>query len=252
MYLALLLVLWLSGLTLAGQLFSYVVGHRSQVYSNIGVRPPGIREDSVRFKGKKTRFNSLIHKTASKHRVDANLVKAIISAESNFNPWAVSPKGCMGLMQLHPDTAVRFGVQNIFDPAENIDGGVKYLRFLIQEFNGDLELVLAGYNAGEHAVARYKGIPPYRETQQYVSKVTSLYQAIGQSGSGQEASQPLVRKAHSKIATAITSAVSRVSQRLTGFKIWIIILAALILRARTRINDAVLAFGAAILIMVLG
>ncbi len=112
-----------------------------------------------------------------RHGVDAELIKAIIRVESNYNPLAVSVKGCKGLMQLHPDTARRFGVTDIFDPAQNIEGGVKYLKFLIEYFKNDIPKVLAGYNAGENAVTRYKGIPPYRETKEYVKKVESLYQS---------------------------------------------------------------------------
>ena len=173
---------------------------RTQVSSNVDVRSSEPKDVSVAFEHKKTQYNSLIHETAARHRVDANLVTAIISVESNFNPWAVSSKGCMGLMQLHPDTAVRFGVQNIFDPAENIEGGVKFLSFLLQEFKGNLELVLAGYNAGEHAVARHKGIPPYRETQQYVSKVKNLYRAMGNSPSEQTAVHPRDRGTDSHVS----------------------------------------------------
>jgi soluble lytic murein transglycosylase-like protein len=117
---------------------------------------------------------------ANRYGLDENLVKAIVSVESNYNPLAISPKGCKGLMQLHPDTAQRFGVRDIFDPAENIEGGIKYLRFLINYFNQDLQLVLAAYNAGENAVSRYGGIPPYRETRDYVKKVWALYDRSSQ------------------------------------------------------------------------
>lgn len=186
MYLTILLVLLFSDFALAGQLYSYVNEQGVRVYSNIGVRSFAATnlESSRRFEGHKTQYGSLIRESALRHQIDANLVKAIISAESDFNPQAVSSKGCIGLMQLHPDTATRFGVHNSFDPAENIEGGVRYLRFLMQEFVGDLDLVLAAYNAGESAVTRYNGIPPYRETQQYVSKVTALYESLGPRASG--------------------------------------------------------------------
>ena len=252
MYLTILPVLWLSGSALAGEFCFQLNEQRTQVFSIIGVRFSEAKDVSVLFERKKTRYDSLIHDSASRHRVDANLVKAIIYVESNFNPWAVSPKGCMGLMQLHPDTAVRFGVRNIFDPTENIEGGVQFLSYLMQKFNGDLEFVLAGYNAGEQAVARYNGVPPYRETQKYVIKVTSLYRAMGHSTSEHEVAQPFAQRTHSTIVTILVSAVSRVSQRVSGFHIWIIILAVLILRAKTRLSDAVLVLGGAILIMVLG
>ena len=91
--------------------------------------------------------------------------------ESNFNVYAVSPKGACGILQLIPETAERFGVEDVFDAGENIDGGARYLRWLLERFDGDTRLALAAYNAGENAVQRYGGIPPYRETQDYVRKV---------------------------------------------------------------------------------
>lgn len=121
-------------------------------------------------------YAPLIEDAAGRYKISPDLVKAMIRVESNFNPEAVSTKGCKGLMQLLPDTAKRFGVKNIFDPTENLEGGMKYLRFLLDYFKNDLNLALAGYNAGENAVTRYKGIPPYRETRDYVKKVTTIYQ----------------------------------------------------------------------------
>ncbi len=124
------------------------------------------------------RYLQLIREAAARHHVDQYLVQAIVAVESRYNPSAVSPKGCVGLMQLHPDTAERFGVRDPFNPAENIEGGTKYLKFLMGEFKGDLQLVLAAYNAGEQAVARYNGIPPYQETRDYVRKVTTVYYTL--------------------------------------------------------------------------
>ena len=113
---------------------------------------------------------------AKRHRVDPLLVRAVIRVESNFDPKAVSPKGAVGLMQLMPETAMRYGVENRFDPAQNVDGGVRYLRDLMAMFNGNLSLALAAYNAGEGAVIKYgRRIPPYPETQQYVVGVRSYY-----------------------------------------------------------------------------
>lgn len=120
-------------------------------------------------------YAELIDAAASEQRVDPALVKAIIRAESNFNQRAVSKKGAQGLMQLMPDTAFRYAVRNSFDPAENIRGGVQYLRFLHDTFPGQLSLVVAAYNAGENAVLRHGGIPPYRETQEYVRRVLRFY-----------------------------------------------------------------------------
>jgi hypothetical protein len=118
-----------------------------------------------------------IIQTASKaYGVDASLVHAVISAESMYNPNAVSRTGAMGLMQLMPDTARRYGVQNMMDPAENIHGGVRYLRDLLDLFKGRLDLAIAAYNAGENAVIRSgRKIPPYAETRHYVPKVLGFY-----------------------------------------------------------------------------
>jgi hypothetical protein len=122
------------------------------------------------------RFSSIIDVAAKSHGIEPALVQAVITAESGFNPNALSRKGASGLMQLMPDTARRYGVQNIFDPADNIQGGVRYLRDLLAMFNGDLRLAVAGYNAGENAVIRAgHNIPPYAETQNYVPKVIDYY-----------------------------------------------------------------------------
>ncbi len=124
----------------------------------------------------KKRFSSLIEQAAYKHQVDARLVHAVIQTESAYNSTAQSPKGAVGLMQLMPDTAKRFGVLDRSDPDQNLDGGVRYLKHLINLFNPSLELALAAYNAGENAVMRYNNsIPPYPETQNYVKQVLALY-----------------------------------------------------------------------------
>jgi soluble lytic murein transglycosylase-like protein len=121
-------------------------------------------------------IDKLVEQTATKFQVDPNLVKAVIRAESGFDAKAVSSKGAMGLMQLIPATAQRFGVSNPFDPKQNIEGGVNYLKYLLDLFGGDLNLSLAAYNAGEHTVQRSGGIPAIAETQNYVRKVTNFYQ----------------------------------------------------------------------------
>ncbi len=120
-------------------------------------------------------FNEAILNMATAQAVDPALVRAVIHAESSFNPTAVSRTGAMGLMQLMPGTAARFGVSNAFDPQENIRGGVTYLRFLLDKFNGDVRLAAAGYNAGEGAVMKYGGVPPYSETIEYVARVLDLH-----------------------------------------------------------------------------
>ena len=116
-----------------------------------------------------------IDQAASRHNVDPNLVRALIKVESNFNPHAVSRKGAMGLMQLMPGTARTLNLAHPFDPSENIDAGVRHLKQLLESFGGDLNLSLAAYNAGSTAVRRNKGVPPYRETQNYVRQITRLY-----------------------------------------------------------------------------
>ena len=120
-------------------------------------------------------IDELIHHTANQFQVDPQLVHAIIKVESEYNPRALSSKGAMGLMQLIPATAQRFGVTNAFDPRQNLKGGVTYLRYLLNLFGGNLALSLAAYNAGENAVLRQGGIPWIAETQNYVRKVTELY-----------------------------------------------------------------------------
>ena len=106
--------------------------------------------------------------------LEPHLVLAVMATESNFDPWAVSPRNARGLMQLIPDTARRFRVRDLTDPADNIRGGMAYLRWLLAYFEGDLKLALAAYNAGERAVERYRGVPPFAETRMYVRKVIAL------------------------------------------------------------------------------
>ena len=117
----------------------------------------------------------LIDRIARKHGMDPELVKAVAKVESNYNTTAISPKGALGVMQLLPETAKRFGVADAYDPAQNIEGGIRYLKFLRNQFPGNLSLVLAAYNAGENAVRKHGGIPPYRETRNYVRKIRQLY-----------------------------------------------------------------------------
>lgn len=122
-------------------------------------------------------YGAVVAKAAREQNLDQALLRAVISVESGYNPRAVSRRGAVGLMQLMPDTAQRYGVTDLYDPAENVHAGARYLRDLMQKFNDDLPLTLAAYNAGEDAVVRHGNrIPPYRETLLYVPKVMDLYQ----------------------------------------------------------------------------
>jgi hypothetical protein len=114
---------------------------------------------------------ALVRDLAGEYSLDPNLVLAVVEVESNFNPGAASPKNAQGLMQLIPATAERFGVRDVWDPEQNLRGGMAYLRWLLREFDGDLRLTLAAYNAGEGAVREHGGIPPYPETQDYVARI---------------------------------------------------------------------------------
>ena len=129
------------------------------------------------YRRNKARFTPMIHNVALRHQLRPELLHAVVRAESAYDPWAVSPAGAVGLMQLMPETAKRYGVHNRRDPASNLDGGARYLRDLLEQFEYDVELALAAYNAGENAVVEYGNrIPPYAETQRYVVKVLKYYQ----------------------------------------------------------------------------
>jgi hypothetical protein len=151
--------------------------HRSRSFSSSTLPPAEI--------------NRLVEQTAERHDVDPELVHAIIQVESDYDPSAISHKGAMGLMQLVPATAQRFGVQNPFDPKQNIEGGVTYLRHLLDLFQGDLELSLAAYNAGENSVLRRGGIPSFTETRNYIRKVTDIYAPGANGQDGKVAGRPV-------------------------------------------------------------
>jgi soluble lytic murein transglycosylase-like protein len=151
-------------------------------------KPPRPRNPSLDFDeslGKpKAPFAEQIYEVAVRHAINPHLVAALVHVESAFNPRAVSRKGACGLMQLLPETARRFGLKKkkeIFDPVKNLEAGVRYLKWLTKRFNGDVQRVLAAYNAGEGAVDRFGGIPPYRETQQYVRKIFGILGFTGDS-----------------------------------------------------------------------
>jgi len=128
-------------------------------------------------------IDAAIDQAASRHNVDPGLVRSVVKVESNFNPNAVSRKGAMGLMQLMPSTARSLNVSNPFDPSQNVDAGVRHLRSLLDAYRGDVRLSLAAYNAGSGAVARSAGVPRFRETQNYVRRITNLYSGGRPAGS---------------------------------------------------------------------
>lgn len=160
-----------------------------------------------------TGVDELVAQSAAKYSLDPNLIFAVMRQESGFNPRAMSPKGARGLMQLMPATALRLGVRDIYDPAQNIDGGARYLRFLLDTFNGDVELALAGYNAGEGAVARYGNrVPPYRETINYVQRISAHYTRL--SGAS-EAREP--RRMSPRTESALTVDLLRSGRALSQY-----------------------------------
>ena len=141
------------------------------------IRTPNVKTDAA--------IGKLIKQVAREHKLDPQLLHAIVAVESGYNPQALSPKGAQGLMQLMPDTASRFGVSDRADPLQSLRGGARYLRFLQSYFKQDMALVIAAYNAGEGAVGKFRNtIPPYRETREYVAKVLALYE--------QRTGQPLI------------------------------------------------------------
>jgi len=187
---------------LADQIVAVIDEQGHKVYINVGDPEPSssgrtahgfraVRADSASLPP--AEIDRLVRQAANRVQVDPGLVHAIIQVESEYHPNAVSNKGAMGLMQLVEGTAKRFGVENPFDPKQNIDGGVSYLRYLLDLFGGDLTLSLAAYNAGENSVRRSGGVPAYQETRNYVRKVNSLFAATGPSSSAsgeQKAKEP--------------------------------------------------------------
>lgn len=170
-------------LPVRAQLASYVDEHGKLVYTNGNIRPRSTRStisssaatDSSTASEPPKGLERIVHEVAEKHSIDPALVKAVISTESGWNPFAISSKGAIGLMQLVPGTAQRFGIGNLFDPVQNVEAGTTYLKSLLERYNGDLEKSLAAYNAGERAVDRSGGVPRIWETQKYVRKVTDAY-----------------------------------------------------------------------------
>lgn len=141
----------------------------------VAIEPEEIFVAAAKLPLEQAPFGELIRKAAAKYEVDADLVFSVVAAESNFNPRAISRRNARGLMQLLPETARRLGVKDIYDPAQNIDGGTRYLHDLLKMYDGDLALTLAAYNAGPGAVQRYGRIPPYNETINYVRAIRKTY-----------------------------------------------------------------------------
>lgn len=179
----------------AGGIYRYVEADGTIVYTNVAPRGPQARitkklegelrpaplpdapaKITPRTRQELTSFDALIDSAALRYKIPINLVRAVMHAESAFDPTAVSSAGASGLMQLMPETAQKMYVKDIFDVKENIEGGVRYLRILANEFDGDMVKMVAAYNAGPDAVRRYNGqVPPFAETQAYVRKVLQLY-----------------------------------------------------------------------------
>jgi len=133
--------------------------------------PPEPKEEAVAPQPKTSGLAAIIAAASAQHQIDADFIASVIAAESANNPHAVSPKGARGLMQLMPATAGKLGVKDSFDPSDNVDGGVRYLRELLVQYNGNVAKALAAYNAGPQRVEQYKGVPPYRETHAYVARI---------------------------------------------------------------------------------
>lgn len=140
-----------------------------------------------------------IEDAAKRHQIDPALVHSVIQVESNYDPFAISSKGAQGIMQLMPGTARRFAVNNAFSPAENIEGGVRYLKYLLTLYKGNRELAIAAYNAGEGSITRYGGIPPYRETVQYVRKVSKKWESEPVANAPQDSAVQAQMPAHPPI-----------------------------------------------------
>jgi soluble lytic murein transglycosylase-like protein len=169
-----------SARAVAGEVTSYIDSHprldtgQAQPKGELAAQDPNYSQAAEDRSVSSAQIDRYINEAAARHHVDPNLVRALVKVESNFNPHAVSSKGAMGLMQLMPATARMYAVRNPFDAAQNVDAGVRHLKGLLDNFKGDVRLSLAAYNAGEGAVQRNGGIPPYTETRNYVKRITNL------------------------------------------------------------------------------
>ena len=168
-----------SGHKYAARLLSYVPPNPdAQLPTCMRPAPPPVSvalDDAATNLRGRADIRALVYRLAPEYRVDPKLALAVILVESGFDDNAVSPKNARGLMQLTPETAERFGVRAVFDPVDNVRGGLAYLRWLLAYFQGDVQLAVAAYNAGEKAVEKYRGVPPYPETRDYVRRITTIY-----------------------------------------------------------------------------
>jgi soluble lytic murein transglycosylase-like protein len=179
----------------AGQIATITDQNGQTVFVNGNSNPESERPDLVQSKqllAGPAQIDSIINRVSSRYQVDPKLIHAMIRVESNYDPSAVSSKGAMGLMQLIPATAERFGVRNPFDPRQNIQGGISYLKYLLHLFGGNLPLSLAAYNAGEQTVIRSGGIPAIPETEHYVRAITNLYHSKNTSSAVAAAAERIV------------------------------------------------------------
>jgi soluble lytic murein transglycosylase-like protein len=169
----------------SGSKYNHIIFHKSistfiKVTESLPDRTPKTKaikvQPAIRFSKREHLFHPIIEKVANRHEIDPALVKAIIMAESGYNPKAISKRGAKGLMQLMPSTAKSLGVEDIFNPEHNIKGGVIYFKRLVDLFEGDVKLALAAYNAGVRKVKKYQGIPPFKATRYYIKKVFKYYE----------------------------------------------------------------------------
>lgn len=185
-------------------------------YSNWGASESSVLPS---YSKNKNAFDDYIKSAAQTHGIAEGLIKAVMHTESGFNTHARSPVGAQGLMQLMPATARRFNVSNAYDPQQNIHAGAKYLAWLLKRFNGNTQLALAGYNAGEGNVAKYGGIPPFRETQDYVRRVTSRFNNLYAGGitsgssSAQSMDKPMSAQSTASTSNNVSSSNVKYSQR---------------------------------------
>lgn len=177
---------------------TYYADSNIHTYNNWGPTEASVLPSQSR---NKNAFDHIIRQAAQRHGVPEGLIKAVMHTESGFNVNARSPVGAQGLMQLMPATAQRFKAYNAYDPYQNIMAGTEYLAWLLKRFNGNLSLVLAGYNAGEGNVKKYGGIPPFRETQDYVRRVNSRYKNLYAQGVSSSASTPTLTASQSQNTT---------------------------------------------------